>query len=235
MACVKEELERRTVPGSEQIRNLVADNMQWREKYMQMRRERDAALAKVKQMEEGGQVNAQEEEKQKAESENGEGTAAAGKGWKKGRRNPDGTRNPASAPKMRADGRYTHPAPPIPNGFYWDYNRGLWVPDFDQPSGGRVPDGYDWDYELREWVISPAKMKKLEEIDPKRKRARLNPDGTMTPANPPTQMEDGTYARQKGGRTPKGYNWDARRGLWVPKEEGEEEVEEEESEDEETA
>lgn len=44
----------------------------------------------------------------------------------------------------------------------------------------------------------------------------LNPDDTMTPAMPPRQLPDGTYARQKGGRNPKGYEWDADRGLWVP-------------------
>ena len=40
----------------------------------------------------------------------------------------------------------------------------------------------------------------------------------MTPASTPKMLEDGTYAKPKS-KTPKGYDWCAETGLWVPEQE----------------
>jgi hypothetical protein len=45
---------------------------------------------------------------------------------------------------------------------------------------------------------------------------RMNEDGSFHPRKPPKQNPDGKYARPPG-RGPQGMDWDAIRGLYVPK------------------
>ena len=37
----------------------------------------------------------------------------------------------------------------------------------------------------------------------------------MTPASTPKMLEDGTYAKPKT-KVPKGYEWCAKTGVWIP-------------------
>ena len=42
----------------------------------------------------------------------------------------------------------------------------------------------------------------------------------MTPASTPKMLENGTFAKPKS-KTPKGYDWCAQTGVWVPEREEE--------------
>jgi len=48
-----------------------------------------------------------------------------------------------------------------------------------------------------------------------RVRERITADGTVMPVSEPKKSKDGLYLRP-AGRTRKGMEWDAIRGIWVP-------------------
>lgn len=48
-----------------------------------------------------------------------------------------------------------------------------------------------------------------------RVRERISSDGTVAPVTTPKRTKDGLYVRP-AGRTRKGMEWDAVRGIWVP-------------------
>ena len=66
-----------------------------------------------------------------------------------------------------------------------------------------------WVHESGVWEIDEGPDQNKQRL------CKVNSDGSMTPASAPKMLNDGTFARQKGGRTPKGYEWDAIRGLGV--------------------
>jgi hypothetical protein len=46
-------------------------------------------------------------------------------------------------------------------------------------------------------------------------KERIAPDGSVMPVSEPKKTKDGLYQRP-AGRTRKGMDWDAVRGIWVP-------------------
>jgi hypothetical protein len=202
VTCAKEELKQTMISPEEQIKNLLIDNLEWRKKCQALQEERDDALAKLKMLESKSDDVPMDEAIQAAE----DAQSRSKKKISGATMNPDGTMNAPIPPIRTVNGQFKHPTGKAPVGGYkWDYDRGLWV-----PTGDRIlHDGFEFDIELKRWKI-------LEGPDPKRRRrCKLNPDGTLTPVAVPTMLPDGTFVRQKGGRTPKGYGWDSTRGLWV--------------------
>ena len=61
----------------------------------------------------------------------------------------------------------------------------------------------------------PIQNSSKQKVVVKRRRSKKNPDGTMTPASEPQKLQDGTYAKPKT-KVPKGYEWCAKTGVWIP-------------------
>jgi len=63
--------------------------------------------------------------------------------------------------------------------------------------------------------VQPSKPASESRYSAARVRERISEDGTVAPVSEPKQTKDGLYLRP-AGRTRKGMEWDAVRGIWVP-------------------
>jgi hypothetical protein len=116
---------------------------------------------------------------------------------------PDGSVMPLREPKTTEDGLYKRPvgrtrnsSPSIPS----------YVP--------RAPVSYVQVPKAVAPASSSAQGQAESKYSAAKVRKRIAPDGSVLPVSEPKKTNDGLYQRP-AGRTRKGMDWDAERGIWV--------------------